>query len=228
MHFHKQPVTSLSPSDARRVVMPVQQANGTNPGEPLDAHEFDESPLVPKNGITTPRASGDARVAMVSDASVALPSDAPTRRAADARVATASDARVNLDAAAALDVTAVQPDRKKQAAQLLEQAQQALEDGDPERALTLSDQSLKLRRTQRTLLERARALQRLGRIDDALKSIDDALEIGQVAPAWEQRAVILWSVKRYDEARVAMQKYLELEPQGKSAESFKQMLQLQP
>jgi hypothetical protein len=38
----------------------------------------------------------------------------------------------------------------------------------------------------------------------------------------------LWSAKRYDEARAAMQKYLELFPQGKAAVSFQQMMQQSP
>jgi tetratricopeptide (TPR) repeat protein len=144
------------------------------------------------------------------------PADASGARVVDARAAVAP---ATVDAAL---------DRRQEAADLVDQARQALEDGDPDHALALADQSLKLRQTQRALLERARALQRLGRTDDALRSIDDALDIGSVAPAWEQRAMTLWSAKRYDEARTAMKKYLELFPQGKAAASFQQMMQQQP
>ncbi|HEY1554589.1 MAG TPA: DUF4388 domain-containing protein [Kofleriaceae bacterium] len=116
-------------------------------------------------------------------------------------------------------------DRVKAAKELYDQAHAALEDGDFERALALTDASLKYRRTARTLLERARALQRLDRIDDALASVDQALGlVSDYAPAFEQRAMILWSARRYDEARDAMTKYIELDPDGSASESFKRML----
>jgi DNA-binding response OmpR family regulator len=178
----------------------------------VDAREVAVSPPVPVDAspaVPTP----DARLATsVSN----LPPG-------DAGVAAGSEPRARADAGAS-----VADEQKKQAAQLLEQAQQALEDGEPDRALDLADQSLKLRRTQRTLLERAHALQRLGRIDDSLQSIDEALEIASSAPAWEQRAVTLWSARRYDEAKAAMQKYIEMFPKGGAVETFRQMLQQQP
>jgi DNA-binding response OmpR family regulator len=199
--------------DRQHVVMSVRgQDAGQNAG-PRDAHEFEVSPLVPGSGSMMPLAQDAATVIRPP---VAPPVDAGVARALDARPA--PDAS-KPDAA---------QDRKQQATGLADQARQALEDGDPERALALADQSLKLRHTQRALLERARALQRLGRTDEALRSIDDALEIGSISQAWEQRAMTLWSAKRYDEARAAMQKYLELFPQGKAAVSFQQMMQQSP
>jgi hypothetical protein len=117
-------------------------------------------------------------------------------------------------------------DRKKLAADLATKAHAALEDGDPDRALELANQSLALRRTQRTLLEKARALQRLGRIDDSVKALDEAIDIDTKASApWEQKALVLWAAHRTDEARAAMQKYLELEPDGHSAEMFRHLLE---
>jgi DNA-binding response OmpR family regulator len=116
-------------------------------------------------------------------------------------------------------------DKAKEARALLEQAHAALEDGDPDKALQLADASLKLRKTARTFLERARALQRLGQVDEALKSVDSAMEIvSDYAPAWEQRGMILWSARRHDEARPALEKYLELDPNGRDAPSVRQML----
>ena len=116
-------------------------------------------------------------------------------------------------------------DKAKEARALLEQAHAALEDGDPDRALQLADASLKLRKTARTYLERARALQRLGQVDEALKSVDAAMEIvSDYAPAWQQRGMILWSARRHDEARPALEKYLELDPNGRDAPSVRQML----
>jgi hypothetical protein len=117
-------------------------------------------------------------------------------------------------------------DKTKEARVLLEQAHDALEDGDNEKALQLADASLKLRKTARTFLERARALQRLERIDEAIKSVDSALEIvSDYAPAWLQRGRLLASARRKDEAKVALEKYLELEPNGKDAADARQTLQ---
>ncbi|MGE5180669.1 MAG: tetratricopeptide repeat protein, partial [Acidobacteriota bacterium] len=116
-------------------------------------------------------------------------------------------------------------DKKKAAAELSAKAHAALEDGDPDKALEYADESLKLRRTDKTLIERARALQRLDRIDEAIKSVDEATEIDPKAPAaWEARALILWGAHRYDDAKQAMQKYLELDPEGRSAESFHHLI----
>jgi tetratricopeptide (TPR) repeat protein len=116
--------------------------------------------------------------------------------------------------------------KDKEAKDLYEKASAALEeDGDPAKALALADASLKLRKTARTLLVRARALQRLERIDEALKSLEEAVEVmPRFAPAWEQRGMILWSQRRYDEARPVLQRYLELEPKGRNAEEIRKML----
>ena len=117
-------------------------------------------------------------------------------------------------------------DRVKQARELLEKAQAALEDGDPEEALQLADRSIILRPTARGYLERAKALQRLNRIDAALESVDSAMGIvSNYAPAYYQRGMILWSARRYDEGRTALEKYLELDPNGRDAGTVKKLLQ---
>jgi tetratricopeptide (TPR) repeat protein len=116
-------------------------------------------------------------------------------------------------------------DKNKEAKVLFDKAHLALEDGDAEQALDLLDQSLKLRRLSKTLLERARALQRLRRIDEAVASIDDAIKMNEnYAPAWEQKGMLLWSEKRYTEARPALEMYLQLDPEGKRAETIRSML----
>ena len=117
-------------------------------------------------------------------------------------------------------------DRVKQAREFLEKAHEALDDGDPDQALQLADKSIALRSTARAYLERAKALQRLDRIDDALASVDKASEIvSNYAPAYEQRGMILWSARRYDEARQALTKYLELDPNGRDADTVKKLLE---
>jgi tetratricopeptide (TPR) repeat protein len=181
---------------------------------------------------SAPMPDAAVRVATMPDAGVRVAAvDAGLRVAAvDAGVRVAAvDAGVRVAAVdAGVRVASADggvDDKAKEARALLEQAHAALEDGDPDKALQLADASLKLRKTARTFLERARALQRLGQVDEALKSVDSAMEIvADYAPAWEQRGMILWSARRHDEARPALEKYLELDPNGRDAPSVRQML----
>jgi hypothetical protein len=179
---------------------------------PIDAAEVPSGFGIDAAQVATVDAAqrGDAGVATIAkpDAAVVPQVDA-------AAVAVAGDAGT-VDAS----------DRVKQARELLEKAQTALEDGDPQQAVDLADQSLQLRKTARTYLERAKALQRLNRVDDALASVDEAMTIvSNYAPAYYQRGMILWSARRYDDARQALAKYLELDPNGRDAETVKKLLQ---
>jgi CheY-like chemotaxis protein len=179
--------------------------------------------------VTTPADAAET-VGFGLDAAAAVKPDAAIATAAKPDAAVASvkpDAAV---VAAAADAgTGWGPDatdKVKQARDLLEKSQAALEDGDPEEALQLVDHSIILRPTARGYLERARALQRLGRIDDALSSVDEAMKIvSNYAPAYYQRGMILWSARRYDEGRTALAKYLELDPNGRDADTVKKLLQ---
>ena len=165
----------------------------------------------------------DATVAMTPpvDATVAMaPPDAAVRPDAAVIVVAPRDAGTVAVATADAGV-----DKNKEAKALYDKGHAALEDGDPETALDLLDQSLKLRKTARTYLERARALQRMQRIDEAVASVDDAIKMNQShAPAWEQKGMILWSAQRYGEARPALEKYLELDPEGRKAPMIRAML----
>ncbi|HEY5922968.1 MAG TPA: tetratricopeptide repeat protein, partial [Kofleriaceae bacterium] len=97
--------------------------------------------------------------------------------------------------------------------------------GDPEQALQLLEESLKLRKTARSYLERARALQRLNRVDEAVTAVDEAIKMNsKYAPAYEQKGMILWSAGRYPEARPVFEKYLELDPNGRKAGMIRSML----
>ncbi|HSN28937.1 MAG TPA: DUF4388 domain-containing protein, partial [Kofleriaceae bacterium] len=161
-----------------------------------------------------------AVVAVAQDAATVARPDAAPVKPIDAAVAAAGSAAGS--GAGSADAT----DRVKQARELLEKAHGALEDGDPDQALQLADKSIALRSTARAYLERAKALQRLDRIDDALASVDKALEIvSNYGPAYEQRGMILWSARRYDEARQALTKYLELDPNGRDADTVKKLLE---
>jgi DNA-binding response OmpR family regulator len=148
-------------------------------------------------------------------------------------VATRPDAAVRPDAAtvavarrdAGVSTADAGTDKTKEARALFDKAHEALEDGDAETALGLLEQSIKLRKTARSYLERARALQRLGRTDEAVSAVDDAIKMnGSYAPAYEQKGMILWSAQRYADARAPLEKYLELEPEGRSAAKIRAML----
>jgi len=144
----------------------------------------------------------------------------------DARVTKPDAAAVVAEGSAESGSADEATDRVKQARDLLEKSLAALEDGDPEEALQLADQSIMLRPTARGYLERAKALQRLNRIDSALDSVDQAMGIvSNYAPAYYQRGMILWSARRYDEARTALTKYLELDPKGRDAGTVKKLLE---
>jgi hypothetical protein len=187
---------------------------------PIDAYVAIAPPIDAYVAVAPPI---DAHVAMAPPVDAHVATHAPPDAAAVVQAPPRDAATV---AVAPADAGISSADKKKKANELYQKAHTALEDGDPARALELADEALALYKTQRTLLERARAEQRLDRIDEAIKSIDEAIAMGdKFAPAWETRALILWSAKRYDEARPAMQKYLDLDPEGRSAESFRKLLE---
>ena len=110
-----------------------------------------------------------------------------------------------------------------QAKLLMEKAFAAIEASDFQKALALCDESLKLRRTARTLLLRAQALQKLDRVDDALASVSDANLVylqsvkRDYPDGWELKGKILWAAGRFDDAKAAFEQFLELEPTGPAA-----------
>ena len=107
----------------------------------------------------------------------------------------------------------------------LESARRALEDGDYDRALALADESIAVRRSARGYVVRADALRRLGRIDLAVAAVDAAIKAnGAYAPAWDLKGKILWSARRYDEARPAYERFLELQPTGEAADTVRALL----
>jgi DNA-binding response OmpR family regulator len=181
---------------------------------------------------TTPADAGEQPVGFGLDAGASMDAGVATVAKGDAGLAKAKRdaASAKPDAAmVASTADAAAPDandRVQQAKELLEKAQAALEDGDPDEALQLADRSIMLRSTARAYLERAKALQRLDRVDAALESVDSAMGIvSNYAPAYYQRGMILWSARRYDEARPALAKYLELDPNGRDADTVKKLLQ---
>lgn len=116
-------------------------------------------------------------------------------------------------------------DRLAQARVLVEEANDAIQEGQHERALRAADASLALRRTARGNLARAKALQRLGRVEDALAAVTAAERIApKYATVYELRGRILWATRRRDEARVAFERFLELEPTGQRAAQIQKFL----
>jgi hypothetical protein len=155
---------------------------------------------------------------------VAAPPDAGrvAVAAADARPAAHVDARV---------VVAVKPDApagdpaKPGYKEYRDAAAEALRDNDPEAALEMAEKSLALTKNVRAFLYKADALRRLDRIDDAIAAVDAALDQqADYAAAWEMRGRILWGARRTDEARQAYEKYLELKPDGATADRIRELL----
>jgi CheY-like chemotaxis protein len=118
-----------------------------------------------------------------------------------------------------------QPDQSKLARELFDLAHKALADGDAARALELLDQSLALRKTARTYLERARVLEKLERLPEALDSIDKAMEVVKdYPPAWAMRGKMLHAAHDDQQAFPALRRYLELDPNGREAPEIRKIL----
>ena len=116
-------------------------------------------------------------------------------------------------------------DKTAEAKTLFDKARAAFDDGSFGRALELADASLKLRKTARTYLLRAQAAQRLDRISEALASVDAAARLApEFATVWELRGRILWAAQRRDEARVAFERFLALDPDDSKAASVRRLL----
>ncbi len=147
----------------------------------------------------------------------------PPPSAVDAALAAQpADARaVPTDAASAIGALDAGGDYKAP----LEGARRALDDGDYDRALALADESLAVRRSARGYVVRADALRRLGRVDLAVQAADAAIKANaSYAPAWDLKGKILWSARRYDEARPAYERFLQLQPTGEAADTVRALL----
>jgi DNA-binding response OmpR family regulator/tetratricopeptide (TPR) repeat protein len=178
----------------------------------------------------TPDAS--VLVAIVPDAGTALTPAADASEAAAPLDAAARpvDAGVPVDAAprpvdAGVPTSTVDagPDWRAK----LAQSRSALDDGDAALSLQLADESLRMRTSARGHVARAEALRRLDRADDAIAAADKAISVTRsYAPAWYIKGQILWSVRRYDDARPVFETFLELQPTGASADNARELLGL--
>ena len=120
-------------------------------------------------------------------------------------------------------------DKAEEAKALLAKAQEQLDEANEQDALELADKALALHHSAKGYLVRARALRRLQRIDEALTAFDAALAISPDSPeVYLERGWMLWSVKRYAEARPTFEKYLQLAPNTKDADDVRKALQDQP
>lgn len=181
-------------------------------GEPPDAQVVEDATVVDDGpelvetdapfvweGEDAAPARVDAGVAAVADAS---PSPADARASTDAGVESNAQAKL-----------------------LMQQALEANQEGDFEKALTLANASIKLRRTARAYIVRGQALQRLDRIEEALDSIDAAEELApDYASVFEARGSILWAAGRFTAARRVYERFLELEPDSARARQIKKKL----
>jgi len=167
----------------------------------------------------------DAAVVAVSDAASPKLVDAGAPRLADAGTPMVVDAGVPRMTDAGVPRPDAGVDPAVQAKQLMEQAHDANQEGDFEKALALANSSLKLRRTARAYIVRAQALQRLDRIDDALDSVDSAEELApDYASVFEARGSILWAAGRYAAARRVYERFLELEPDSARANQIRRKI----
>lgn len=179
---------------------------------PVDAWEPLRTDAAVAQVIDAPPAVDAAPVVIDAPARMAIDAGAPVDAAPDAGARPAADAGVENPAA--------------QAKVLMQQAVEANQEGDFEKALALSNSSLKLRRTARAYLVRAQALQRLGRIDDALDSVDSAEELApDYASVFETRGSILWAAGRIDAAKRVYERFLELEPDSARAAQVRKKIQ---
>jgi DNA-binding response OmpR family regulator len=136
------------------------------------------------------------------------------------------DARVRVAVPTTVDAGPLpSADRNKQASLLRDEAQSALDEGDPDKALELADESIKLRRTAQAYLVRSGALERLDHVNEALAALDDAAALAPTYPlTWHRKGMLLWSARRHDEAKTALDEYLRLAPDAKDAAAVRQML----
>jgi DNA-binding response OmpR family regulator len=178
-------------------------------------------------------------VAPIADASVAVtpppavdaaevpPPPPPPADAAEVAVAPPADAASPPPPPVA-DAAVVAPkpdDTLAQARKLIQQANDALSEGDFARARELADESIALRKTARGYLVLAQALQRLGHVDEALVAVDKATQAApNVSSVYEQKGRILWASGRKDEAREAFQKFLDMDPENPHAAQIQRLL----
>jgi CheY-like chemotaxis protein len=158
-----------------------------------------------------------------------VPSDAGAaerRPARDAAPMVVRDAGAERAKPPASDAVAKRAeDTVAQARKLVDQANEAMAEGNFDKALESIDGALKLRRTARTYLLRAQILQRLERVDDALATIDAAERLAPgYSTIYELRGRILWAARRKDEARAQFEKFLQIEPSGPRAAQIQRLL----
>ena len=175
--------------------------------------------------------SGNARDARVAagpppDAATVAPAiDAGVLpETVDAAVAVAIDAGprpVPVDAAAPpVD------DKKAIAKELVRKARRELSEGNYEVALQLIDEALDVRKTPDAYVVQADVLRRLKRTAEAVESCDLAIQLNKrYASAWKMKGNILWGAGRQEEARPALEQYLELDPDGEDADSIRARLE---
>jgi len=68
-------------------------------------------------------------------------------------------------------------------------------------------------------------LERLDHVDEALAALDEATQLAPTYPlGWHRKGMLLWSARRREEAKTALDEYLRLAPDAKDAATVRQML----
>nr|HEX4315663.1 DUF4388 domain-containing protein [Kofleriaceae bacterium] len=178
---------------------------GTPERTPIDAAVM--SPPAPLDAALPPPSSAHA--------GATTPAEVPP---ADAGVGSPIDAAAS---AAAPPPPLAPAAVNAQAAAVLDQARVALDGGHAQQALDLVTQSLRLHRTSKGQILKAQALQKLDRTDDAAAALAIAIQITPTADTYGVAAGLYWSMSRFDIAKAAMLRYLDLEPTGPHAAEFK-------
>jgi Flp pilus assembly protein TadD len=213
--------------DAGDVVADLPDARGMAGGNPDAAfvEELDAAEERPHDAWEPPKGDAGRAATVAPDAAVKAPPDAAVIVPPDAAVKVPADAAVPMRTDAGVTGGDAGQDPTQQAKVLMQQATEANQEGDFEKALALANSSLKLRRTARAYLVRAQALQRLDRIDDALESVDSAEELApDYASVFEMRGSILWAAGRFDAARRVYARFLELEPDSARAAQIRKRI----
>jgi hypothetical protein len=108
---------------------------------------------------------------------------------------------------------------------MYEDAKKALRHGQSKQALALIEKAIGIRETGQALTVKADVLLHLGDKTRALAAAETAVIVQPTyAPAWYFKGNIHLALGHKDKARIAFQKFLELDPDGKKAAEVQEQL----
>ena len=102
----------------------------------------------------------------------------------------------------------------------------SIKGSNPKRALKLLEQSLAIHPSSRAYAMKADILMDLGNNQSAMQAANAAVRVGPSNPvAWLTKGLLHYQLRQYSPARVALQKYLDLRPNGVRAPAVRSMLE---